>query len=458
MKLRPDGVVKVLDFGLAKSVAPPGVAAVPSSSPTLTAQAVTEAGLIVGTPAYMAPEQATGKAADKRSDVWAFGCVLYEMLTGRRAFAGGGVADTLAAVLAHDPDWSLLRPEVPPSIRALLRRCLTRDPRGRLGDLAAAQFVLEEQAALASPSTATAQRPPRGRWSTSGVIGSMLLAGVLAALAIWFLTRTPPPRVMRLALVTAPSVAPALEQPKDVSVGIAPDGSWIAYVGNRSRQLFLRRLDSNDPKAIVTTPAELRGVFVSDDGQWIGYVESDATLRKVPSSGGSPTTIATMMGLARRRIEQYARDRLRDGRLGRHRSAARRSFRRSDSRAHQAGCRARGARSRVSSVPAGRPARPVHDPGGERGLDASQVAVLDLETGAWKTVFPGGYYGRFAPAATCCTSPVERSGPLRSTPRGSRREALEWRWRPNCSPATRVRPPSTWRATARSCTWTRRRG
>jgi serine/threonine protein kinase len=143
IKVTPEDQVKVLDFGLAKAVAPPGAGAQPASpdaSPTITSPAFTQAGVILGTAAYMAPEQVRGQALDKRADVWAFGCTLYEMLTGARAFAGSTVSYTLAAVLKDDPDWSRLPPSTPATVRLLLQRCLARDLRTRLRDIADARL------------------------------------------------------------------------------------------------------------------------------------------------------------------------------------------------------------------------------------------------------------------------------------------------------------------------------
>src|SRR5262245_16130327 len=145
VKVRDDGTVKVLDFGLAKALEPAGVAPGATQSPTITTPAMTKAGLILGTAAYMAPEQAKGRAADKRSDIWAFGCVLYEMLTGRRAFEADDVSETLANVLKTDPDWSVLPPETPPAIRTLLQSCLTKDRQRRAADISTALFVLRHQ-------------------------------------------------------------------------------------------------------------------------------------------------------------------------------------------------------------------------------------------------------------------------------------------------------------------------
>ncbi|HYN41853.1 MAG TPA: serine/threonine-protein kinase, partial [Thermoanaerobaculia bacterium] len=161
VKLTPDGKVKVLDFGLAKALSGDASASLDSSdssrSPTMTRQG-TQAGMILGTAAYMSPEQARGKPVDKRADVWSFGVVLWEMLSGRRLFAGETVSDTLAAVLRADPDWALLPPGLPAPVGDLLRRCLERDPRRRLHDVADARIVIED--VLEGRWQPTAQVPP----------------------------------------------------------------------------------------------------------------------------------------------------------------------------------------------------------------------------------------------------------------------------------------------------------
>src|SRR5213593_1917190 len=150
IKARADGTVKVLDFGLAKALDPTASAANAMNSPTLSVHA-TQAGLILGTAAYMSPEQARGKAVDKRADVWAFGCVLYEMLTGRRAFEGEDVTDTIAAVVRGEPDWSALPSDIPEQIRLLLKRCLEKDRRARVSDIGVARFLMTETIASPAP-------------------------------------------------------------------------------------------------------------------------------------------------------------------------------------------------------------------------------------------------------------------------------------------------------------------
>ncbi len=165
IKVRPDGTVKVLDFGLAKALDPVTPAPGQPAAATITSPALTRMGVILGTAAYMSPEQAKGRAADKRSDIWAFGCVLFEMLTGRRPFEGQEVSDTLASVLKSDPEWHALPASLPPSVRALVEGCLKKDPNDRIADISTARFVLAQPlSSSSSPPVAARPAPARGVW------------------------------------------------------------------------------------------------------------------------------------------------------------------------------------------------------------------------------------------------------------------------------------------------------
>jgi serine/threonine protein kinase len=214
--MRPDGTVKVLDFGLAKAMEPGGTASASvSMSPTITTPAMTQAGMILGTAAYMSPEQAKGRPADKRSGVWAFGCVLYEMLTGRRAFEGEDVSDTLAAVLRAEPDWNALPANVPGAIRTLVQRCLTKDRRQRIADLSVAEFVLTDPATVAArPGAPTLgpAAPHRPRWKSAIPMAvGVLVTATLVWAAAWSLRpSSPAPPVTRFSFTLAdgPQLAP----------------------------------------------------------------------------------------------------------------------------------------------------------------------------------------------------------------------------------------------------------
>jgi eukaryotic-like serine/threonine-protein kinase len=281
IKLRPDGTVKVLDFGLAKVLDSQTASAAPgnpSISPTLTA--ATQLGVILGTAAYMSPEQARGRAVDKRADVWSFGCVLYEMLTGKRAFDGEDVTETIAAVVRADPDWSALPSTVPDQIRLLLRRCLEKDPRARVSDVAVAQFLMTE--------TLTAAPAPRQRGVTLAVLAATTVAAaVAAALATRALTQPParpPARVVRFTL-TPPAMDPLQLLRFAHDIAITPDGSAIVYRAGTSQgvNLFVQPLNSLTPRKIEIPGA--RDPFLSPDGRWIGYFTPNE-LRKVPITGG----------------------------------------------------------------------------------------------------------------------------------------------------------------------------
>src|SRR5262245_10427907 len=232
IKVRPDGMVKVLDFGLAKALEPVSLSgADATASPTITSPAMTGVGVILGTAAYMSPEQAKGRPADKRSDVWAFGCVLYEMLTGARAFAGDDISDTLAAVLRGEPDWRVLPTATPASIRRLLRRCLEKDRRRRLSDVADARLEIEEALTAPTFETSTAPAPSQGGWRRGALIAAAALAvgGVSAGGAVWTAVRPAPPRVTRTVIQTSGTTALTINPRAAGALAITPDGSRLVF-------------------------------------------------------------------------------------------------------------------------------------------------------------------------------------------------------------------------------------
>jgi eukaryotic-like serine/threonine-protein kinase len=285
IKLTPDGKVKVLDFGLAKAFENESASGNPENSPTLTLES-TRAGMILGTAAYMSPEQARGKAVDKRADIWAFGVVLYEMLTGRMVFAGETVSDTLAAVLRADIDWTRLPAGVPPKVRRLLQRCLARDLKKRLRDIGDAWMELD---APEEPSAALAARAPSGRWwlyLAAGIaIGAISGAVLGVASVLW---RTPPiqPRpVVRWSYMQKDYFGlPALSR----------DGTRLAFAqaeGN-TFHIVLRMMDQTESKLLPGGEDGIYPVF-SPDGQWIAFEgQNDGKLKKIPITGGAPITLA----------------------------------------------------------------------------------------------------------------------------------------------------------------------
>src|SRR5450631_4008866 len=302
VKVTPDGKVKLLDFGLAKifegDPAKPGSGAGVTESPTLTARG-TAAGMILGTAAYMSPEQARGKAVDKRTDVWAFGCVLYEMLTGKRAFEGETVSDVLAAVLMREPDWTALPEQTPTAVRKILRRCLQRDARLRLHDIADARLDLEELSGPAS-SSASGYSPFKENTSApsltvvrsrNSLYLSWAIAVAFAAIAGWALLRERPPaspaRALKLAVI--PPTGTVSSGPIDLS----PDGTQIAFTaagpGGR-KKLYVRSLDSLEAKALPGTD-DADAPFFSPDGRSLGFF-AGKRLKRIDIAGGPPRELA----------------------------------------------------------------------------------------------------------------------------------------------------------------------
>jgi Tol biopolymer transport system component len=298
IKLRPDGTVKVLDFGLAKALAPEQELAHgthPSQSPTITSPAMlTGLGIVLGTAAYMAPEQAKGRGADKRSDIWAFGCVLYEMLTGRRPFDGEDMTDVLSAVVRLEPAWDALPSDVPAPVRTLLRQCLVKDRHRRVGDIAAVLFVLDHQVSLA-PSMPVTPRSNRIAWlvaalATIGMIATAVVAlrlsraGARASDAVQF--TVPPPDKMALGGPAAGGTGSAAQ------LAISPDGRNIAFVAGAQSAftIWLRPMASADARPIQGTEGATFP-FWSPDGRFIAFF-AGGKLKKVAIAGGPPVPVA----------------------------------------------------------------------------------------------------------------------------------------------------------------------
>jgi serine/threonine-protein kinase len=283
IKLTPDGVVKVLDFGLAKATG--GIGG--SHSDLLTASVKTREGVIAGTVAYMSPEQARGQEIDRRTDIWAFGCVVYEMVVGRPAFAAATTADTIAAVMERPVNWTAIPPDVPPVITRVLRRCLQRDPKQRLRDIADARLELED----ATTSDEAAAAAKHRHWPrVAAAIGMLATGFALGALAI-SMTRGPydaaPPSRFVVSLPSSTPLA-GLDFPSAV---ISPDGTRVVYVASRGgrTELFQRPLNSIDPLPIPGTTNAV-GPFFSPDGQWVAFF-ADGQLKKVNLAGGPAVTL-----------------------------------------------------------------------------------------------------------------------------------------------------------------------
>jgi serine/threonine-protein kinase len=293
VKLRRDGTVKVLDFGLAKTTGTtaPTAHALVSASPTLTTPAMTQVGIIIGTAAYMSPEQAKGHDVDQRCDVWAFACVLYEMLTGRRAFPGTSVTETLAAILERDVDWSRLPAATPASVRTLLRRALAKDPRRRLHHIADARLELDEANTAPGPVT-TGSRPP-WLWVAGA---SIAIIGVVVGM--WRMMPASPPAgdsrpPARLSIVPEPALSARAEG----VLAMSPDGRHIVYVAGPDGMLYLRDIDSFDTKVLPGTEGADSPVF-SPDGTWIAFF-ANRKVKKVALAGGTPIQLADVDDEAR---------------------------------------------------------------------------------------------------------------------------------------------------------------
>ena len=297
IKVREDGMVKVLDFGLAKALDPTPTGD-PSLSPTLTA-AATQMGVILGTAAYLSPEQARGKPVDKRADIWAFGAVLFEILTGTKPFPGDDVSQTLARVIEADPDWTALPENLPPALETYLHRCLDKEPRQRIRDIGDVRLAME--GAFETAVGTAAQRPVESRlhaWQRPAVaVATIIIAILVTGLVVWTVTRPEivPIDPIRFTIVP-PDDAPLSLLDRTRDLAISPDGTQILYKSrgpNRLEpQLLLR---STDQLAEVPLRGAEAGVgqFFSPDGETVGFVDpgSYRVLQTVSVLGGLPVTL-----------------------------------------------------------------------------------------------------------------------------------------------------------------------
>ncbi len=291
IKVRPDGTVKVLDFGLAKAMEPVGASSANAmNSPTLSIHA-TQAGIILGTAAYMSPEQARGKAVDRRADIWAFGVVLFEMLTGQRAFAGDTVTDVVAAVVTRDPTWTLLPADTPVAIGTLVRRCLMKAPEKRLPHIGIARLEIDE--AMESPATAVGTTAPaivkRRAAERVAWLAAVCGIGIAAAIAT---TKFAAPRsdapLMRFALPAPTNTAEAW-----VGGGISPDGRQVVFsatpIAGASNELRVRALDSSEARMLAGTGGAA-SPFWSADSRSVGFF-AQGKLKRMDVTGAPPITI-----------------------------------------------------------------------------------------------------------------------------------------------------------------------
>jgi Tol biopolymer transport system component len=287
IKVRPDGTVKVLDFGLAKALEPSARAGInATASPTITSPAMmTGVGALLGTAAYMSPEQARGKAVDKRSDIWAFGSVLYEMLAGKRAFEGHEVSDVLASVLAREPDWTLLPPGFSPVLVTFLKRCLHKDRKQRIGDVQSVRLALEGVFETASEKTHGSVGLHRRREHLAWIAAAVLLAVALALSFLLTRRQAPDAPEMRLEITTPETANP-------LHFALSPDGGRLVFVasGDGRSLLWVRALDSVASQPLAGTD-NAEYPFWSPDSRSIGFFAS-GKLQRIDIAGGPPQALA----------------------------------------------------------------------------------------------------------------------------------------------------------------------
>ena len=384
VKVTPEGRVKVLDFGLAKAFAGDAATEDLGNSPTLS-RAATMQGVILGTPAYMSPEQAQGKPVDKRADIWAFGVVLYEMVSGRRPFQGDGVSETLAAVLKGEPQWN----RVPAKVQGLLHSCLKKDPKQRLHDIADAKLLLEE----------TPWTPERAKSGLrhSRVLWVLTALAVVAAAALWVAWRPARP-VDRPLMRFSADLGPEAVKGTNITAAISPDGTRLAFVARGAagkEQLATRRLDQAQATVLSGTE-NAADPFFSPDGQWIGFF-ADGKMKKISVQGGAAVALCDA---AFTRGASWGEDG----------SIIVANFSNPGSGLWRVP--AAGGTSQAITKP-GEKGEVVHRwpqilPEGKAvlftgdtvptGHDDASIEVLSLKTGKWKVVQHGGYFGRYLPS------------------------------------------------------------
>ena len=405
VKVKADGTVKVLDFGLAKAFQPEASGASASESPTISlTAAATQMGMVIGTAAYMAPEQAKGKPVGKQADVWAFGVVLYEMLTGTRPFAGEDVSETLARVIDREPEWETLPDKVPVVLSSFLRHCLQKNRKQRIRDIGDVSLAMEGAfETTASTSSEPAVSTPLQFWQRPvPALVVMVLVAVIAGLAVWSVTRsTAPasPALRRFAIDLGPADPIAVSTVR-VMPAVSPDGTQLVYAANvrGTQQLYLRTFDQLDAQPI-TGSENAYEPFFSPDGEWVGFVDPfSSALKRVSVRGGQALTLAAC-------FPPNGATWLPDGTI-------------------VASCIESGLGTILLRIPvAGGTLDPLttldadngevgHSwprvlPGGGALLftivtdgqraDASRVAVLSLDTGEQHTVVEGGYNARYVP-------------------------------------------------------------
>ena len=402
IKVRPDGTVKVLDFGLAKAVEGGATGSGSSDAATMTAMS-SQAGAIIGTAAYMSPEQARGQDVDKRSDIWALGCVAYELLTGHRPFEGSTLSDTLASVLARDVDWSRLPEDVPPALHKFLKRCLEKDATKRLRD--ATEGILQLEDGLAQPvveatEQVVVEQTPLKVWQQPAVAaGIALVAVLLTAVVSYFVLRAEPagPGIVARSSLTPPPSQP-LEALVDNNVAISRDGMRLVYRGlqDGTSRLYVRALADFEATALSGLSNNPRHPFLSPDGTRVGFFDGARALQRVSVLGGPPVTIVEV-ARGPRGASWGEDDRI--------------VFATGGSESGLMSVAVAGGEIETLSTPNVEGGERNHMwpdilPGGEHvlftiltsgPLENAQVAVFSFETGEYEVLFPGGSGAKYVP-------------------------------------------------------------
>lgn len=403
VKLTAEGQVKLLDFGLAKALEGETSDEELQNSPTLSA-AATRAGVMLGTAAYMAPEQARGKRVDRRADIWAFGCVLYEMLTSRGAFDGETTSDILACVIRAEPDWTLLDGSVPQRIRELVRRCLQKDPKQRLQAIGEARIVIDAACSGAPEgvkASAVGKIEPQAL-SRRVLPWAVAATGVSAALVLGGLylreSQRDPQPILRASVLLPEPLAGVFSANPGSPIALSPDGSQLVFVGapaGKPSQLYLRQLDQQNAAPILNTEEAVQP-FLSPDGQWVGFF-ADGKMRKVSLRGGPATVLSDALiphgaSWVSEDMIIYAPD------LG---SGLMRVS--SGGGAPQTLTTPNAKEKELSHrwpqvLPGNKSVLFTIQVATQGSYDNAQIAVLSLQTGKWRTLIEGGSYARYVPS------------------------------------------------------------